>query len=87
MNKTEFTQKVKDIMKTRGDLVWKIAKARQRHTKGKYLLKFLWYTTNFINLLSVWKDLKLIKNETANREIAKAIKDNRETYNQLLLLK
>lgn len=87
MDKKEFEKTLKDLMTKKGDMIAKFYKTKSKDKKTVFLLKLLWYNTNFINILTIWKDLNYIENETANKFIAKAIETNRETYKQLTLLK
>ena len=87
MTQKQFDKKIHDLIIKKGELVAKFYKEKSNDKKKTTLLELLGYNQNFITILTNWKGLNFIENDTANKLIAQAIETNRETYNQLLLLR
>lgn len=87
MKNNEFLKKLNACYKKQTDIIAKLSKAQTKDKKIKLNLELLGYNTKCINMLWLWKDLQIINREKANKEIAKRIIENKEIYNNLLLLK
>jgi len=87
MKNNEFLKKLNACCKKQADIIAKLSKTQAKDKQIKLNLELLGYNTKCINMFWLWKDLQIIDRERANKEIAKRIIENKEIYNNLLLLK